>query len=142
MSQVRHTQSLNTILRLMANAIEADRKGTPIRIFQVETFHAALGTIAEDLQRRELAVIEGESRAADIVGRDVVDALYAERLVEGATGCVKRLVSLAMDAATKAELAEIDVAACAILDAMEALSQGVARPANIFTNTPSNDIGA
>lgn len=111
-------------------------QGKPVSREQVQAWLAALMTTNEQLEQREAAVEMAEANQVAFAGSGPVDLAYAERLQDGVTASVKRLAYLAEQAATVKELVEIDLGACAILDAFEALAHGVARPAA----TP--DIGA
>lgn len=134
MSQIRHTSGLDTVLRWMERTIQdAKRGGAPIDASHVITWRDALLTIHLDLVTRERNLLMGEAVLEDARDGRIVDALFAESLEDGVTKAVKRLTTLSMDAATREELREIDVCACAILDAFEALSRGIARPNHTTT---------
>lgn len=125
--------------RTIDNARDDDK--ATVTVAHVKTWRDVLTKALVEIETRERAIAAAEAQLSVLVGSGVVDAAYAERLSDGATSAVKRLAVLAMDAATKAELMEIDLSACAILDAFEALTHGVVRPAgDVEQQTP--DIGA
>ena len=130
MSALRHTAGLESVLRWMGRTIDdAEKGGRPsVDLHHVDTWRDALLAIHTDLQAREQAVITAEANAdPDPVTR--IDRQSALRLVDSASQCVQHVCKHAAAGASRQEITEIDLAACAIIDVLEALARGVSRPA-------------
>ncbi len=129
MSQIRHREAVEGLIRWMDGTIDAAKAGdSVIRIGHVMTWRDALRQVIGDIATREKAVITAESKAEDRRAGDMVEALVAEKAVHQVTSAVKSLAVLAQNGAPRSVYGEIDVLACLILDALHLLACGVVRP--------------
>jgi len=87
---------------------------------------------------KDFAEVEIKSLAPDPIvacGADRINAVEAEIVVDSVHKLVDFLARHAQQAATVAELVEIDAASSAVLDAVAILGRGVARPNPTQTQT-------
>ena len=137
MSQMRHTDALNSVMRWMKRTLDDANSGgqTVIAMHHVDTWHSTLGAIHADLHRREQAVIRSEAGLGDDV--KAVNRISATRLVDSASQMVRLLAASAAEGADKEQLTRIDLAACSVIDALEILAKGVSRPGLKTPQTPT-----
>ena len=134
MSQLNPSARLKTLSRWMRMAAES------AETFKPEQFHAwadGLAQIGDEFARVEVASAASAPDPVVAYGSDRVNAVEAEMLVDSVHQLVKFLAYHGEQAATVAELVEIDRASSAIIDAVSILARGIAR-----TQQPQNQTGA
>jgi hypothetical protein len=134
-NSIKSTSVVKSITNWMAKATAT---GGPISTAQVETWASALSIAIDALEAREATLLQAEQKPKN----RALDPVYIDRLLENATIVVARLAYLAMQAATRKELAEIDLSACAILDALEALARQGRAQDNHYHQDNHPDLGA
>ena len=130
MSQINPSARLRTLSRWMRRTATARETITPENIL---SWADALEQIGKDF-----ADVEIKSLAPDPIvayGFDRINAVEAEIIVDSVHKLVDFLARHAQQAATVAELVEIDAASSAVLDAAAILGRGVARPNPTQTQT-------
>ncbi|CAL4866700.1 hypothetical protein MMA231_00944 [Asticcacaulis sp. MM231] len=144
MSQIRHTSSLEAVLRIMRRTRESadHHHETTLSIVHLDTWISMLGAVHADLAERELAVVRAEAGLKSPATRDGdrLDAAYAENMLRNGMSAIERLALQAMKHpdATPQDRCAMKMDAAVILDALEHLTLGVVRP----EFNPETDTGA
>lgn len=124
MSLPKSTRVIGVIRNWMAQTIA---QGNPITNEQVRSWDDMLAQAESDLRDRELQLLVAEDDAMVAKTGDRICAADAEFILDSVHALVQRLSHHAVQAATRAELGEIDRISSAIIDATKTLATGIAR---------------
>ncbi len=122
MSHILETGKLvRTLRRWMLQTLQA---GKPIVESHVRTWAEALGDIDVELDQRD----RDAANTLPVTGVDRLDAIYAENMLRESIFALERTCLLAAANAEPAIAAKVRADVRLILDTLEALALGVARP--------------
>ncbi|EGF92451.1 hypothetical protein ABI_08870 [Asticcacaulis biprosthecium C19] len=133
MSKVRHTKLVDSLIGWMTMTMAAAERGEPVvlGVTLIKTWRDAMLTLREDTQRREMEIITAESRLEDGTAEQRIDAIYAAHTAKLGVQALQRIAERVGGGVNERDFV-------AVIDALETLAMGIARPVATTNPKPTN----